>query len=241
MSEEVDALREYGLSEKESLVYLALLRGGSTTVTPLLKITQLQRGSLYDILERLVEKGLVSYVIKADRKNFEAVDPRKLLELLEQKKDAIKEALPALLAKQNLEEPKVTIYKGRKGLKSVYMDTLRSQSTDYVMGASGKLKNALGDSFFARFQREHNRQKRKTTKIIFCEDARGSPSMGDMGYAEIRFVPEEYETPSHTLIYDNKVVIHVLEETPICIMIESQAVAKSYKNFFDNLWKIAKR
>jgi len=240
MGGELDALREYGLSEKEAIVYLALLNGGTMTVTPLLKKTQLQRGSLYDLLERLTEKGLVSYAIIANRKSFEAVDPKKLLQILDEKKERIMEVMPSLLAKQMREEPKVTVYRGRKGLKSVYLDLIRDPSTSYVIGASGKLKGALGDSFFARFQREENRLDRKA-KIIFSENWRNSPNKGDMSYAEVKFLPDEYETPSHTTIYSNKVVIHVLDETPVAVVIESQALVKSYMNFFHHLWKMAKK
>ena len=55
------ALKDFGLSEKEAKVYLTLLREGSCTITPLIKKTQFQKGSLYDMLERLMEKGVVSY------------------------------------------------------------------------------------------------------------------------------------------------------------------------------------
>jgi len=240
MSDEIDALREYGLSEKEALVYLALLKEGAMTVTPLLKRTQLQRGSLYDLLGRLTEKGLVSYTIQANRKNFEAVDPKKLLQILDEKKERIQEVMPSLLAKQKKEEPTVTVYRGRKGLKSVYLDMIKDTSVDYVMGASGKLKGALGDSFFARFQREEIRLGRKL-KIILSESSRGSPSLGNMAYAEVRYIPDEYDTPSHTTVYGDKVVIHVLEETPVAVVIESQALVKSYMNFFHHLWKLAKK
>ena len=233
------ALKEFGLSEKEAKVYLTLLREGSCTITPLIKKTQFQKGSLYDLLERLMEKGVVSYVIKSNRKNFEAVDPKKLLMILEAKKDRLEEVLPSLLQKQPKEETKITIYKGRKGLRSVYLDLLSASKDTFVLGARGDLANALGEIFYHKFQKK----REKTTdyvKLIFNESARGMKHIKEIPRSESRFVSSEYDVPSHTTIYGNKVIIHILEEIPYAILIESESVAKSYTNFFNMLWKIAK-
>ncbi|MBU2442745.1 MAG: helix-turn-helix domain-containing protein, partial [Nanoarchaeota archaeon] len=65
---EIDILEDLGLSEAEAKVYLALLETGSTLAGPIIKKTGLHRGTTYQILQRLIEKGLVSYVIKAGKR-----------------------------------------------------------------------------------------------------------------------------------------------------------------------------
>ena len=235
--DELQALREFGLSEKEAKVYLILLRDGASTVTPLVAKTQLQRGSLYDILERLIEKGIISYVIKANRKHFEAIDPNKLLNILHEKEEMIKEILPKLLFYQKQDEAKVTVYKGQKGLRSLYLDVLKEGKESFVMGASGMLVSALGENFYIQFQRRQ-KEAGNSLKIIFSEEMKGKTP--EMANAQSRFIPQGRETPSHTLIYGNKVVIHIFELTPMAIQIDSKEVAKSYLNFFNHLWGIAK-
>ena len=42
-------------------------------------------------------------------------------------------------------------------------------------------------------------------------------------------------------IYGNKVSIHILTDKPIIIIIKNKDVAKSYKSYFEFLWRFAKR
>src|SRR3989344_7302496 len=94
-----EQLQKLGLLESESKVYLALLSLGSTSSGKIAKETELNRVSVYKALENLSKKGLVNYVIKANRKYFEAVNPRVLEDLIEEKKkqlDEIKKQVPLL-------------------------------------------------------------------------------------------------------------------------------------------------
>jgi len=241
MSEELLALREFGLSEKEAIVYLTLLREGPSTVTPLISKTQLQRGSLYDILERLIEKGVVSYVIAANRKNFQAVDPKRLLALIEEKHQRMEEALPSLLTLQKKGETTVVVLKGKKAIKSLYLEILKDKSNKRVMGVKGGLKDALGDVFYAQFQEIRRKETKDKVLLICSEKLRGSVFLAEIPNSEAKFISDELDTPSHTLIYGNRVVIHIFEETPIAIVIESEQVVKSFTNLFNNLWRTGKK
>ena len=71
---EYKILEKLGLTETESKIYMILLRLGSTHVTPVIKKAELHRATVYDVLDRLIEKGLVSYIIK-EGKRF-VTDPR---------------------------------------------------------------------------------------------------------------------------------------------------------------------
>src|SRR3989338_1465204 len=99
---EKEILQELGLSEAEAKVYLTLLEVGSTLAGPVIKKTGLHRGTTYQILQRLKEKGLVSSVIK-------------------EKENALVQILPALKSKMQGSKDKqdVTVYSGSKGIHSV--------------------------------------------------------------------------------------------------------------------------
>ena len=58
---------------------------------------------------------------------------------------------------------------------------------------------------------------------------------------EIKFVSKEYQSPAATIIYGDKVAIFIEEEPITIILIESKKLAKSYKNYFNILWKVAKK
>jgi len=106
-------LEKIGLTKSEIRVYLALLKLGQTTAGPIVDEAKVTRSKIYDILERLKNKGLVSYITKESTKYFSAADPKSLLDYLEEKekeiqddKESVKEILPELLLQQTLVEKK---------------------------------------------------------------------------------------------------------------------------------------
>ena len=86
MTDSKSTLQEFGLTEKEASVYLMLIKSGSSTANEIASKTKVHRVNLYDILGRLQKKGLVSYVILGKRKHYEASEPKKILELEEERK-----------------------------------------------------------------------------------------------------------------------------------------------------------
>ncbi len=82
-------LEDIGLTRNEIKVYLALLSLGSTTSGPLIKQTGLHTSKVYDSLERLSEKGIVSHYLEDNSKHFKAVDPVRLKDFLAEKKKKI--------------------------------------------------------------------------------------------------------------------------------------------------------
>ena len=54
-----------------------------------MKRVNLHRSRVYEAINRLTEKGLVSYVIKNNIKFFEATDPERLLSYIEEQKEKL--------------------------------------------------------------------------------------------------------------------------------------------------------
>ncbi|MFH1030485.1 MAG: hypothetical protein V1770_04465 [bacterium] len=54
-------------------------------------------------------------------------------------------------------------------------------------------------------------------------------------------MPENNETPIGFEILDDRVFMEIYEEPAALIEIRSKAAAKGYKQYFNSLWKIAKR
>jgi sugar-specific transcriptional regulator TrmB len=126
---DIKLLEEIGLTKGEIAVYFALLELGSSTVGPIINKAKVSSSKVYDILERLTQKGLVSYVIKENIKYFEAASPRRILDYLRERENEIKEKskqiediMPELLLKEKLSEKKqeVNIYGGEKGIKTAH-------------------------------------------------------------------------------------------------------------------------
>src|SRR3989339_828361 len=104
---EIEVLEELGLSGAEAKVYLALLETGSSLAGPIIKKTGLHRGTTYQIIQRLQEKGLVSSIVKGKKQHFESVNPERLMDMLRNKEEGLKTILPALKAKLNENKEKL--------------------------------------------------------------------------------------------------------------------------------------
>ena len=121
-------LKEAGLTDGEIKVYLALLEIGSSTVGPILAKSGITRSIIYRILERLIKKGLVSYITKEKTKYYQAAQPDKLLDYidnrekeLKQNKNKVEKLIPQLILKQkSAKKTEASIYEGFKGLITAY-------------------------------------------------------------------------------------------------------------------------
>src|SRR3989338_6168431 len=95
-----DTLHNIGLSNRESKCYLTLLEMGSSKTGMICKKSAIPSSKIYEILDMLIKKGLVTYVIKGKIKFFQAANPIVLVNLIEEKKKEVQAILPQLLLKQ---------------------------------------------------------------------------------------------------------------------------------------------
>ncbi len=246
MNEKI-ALEQVGLSGNEAKVYLSLLELGSAMAGEITKKSGVNRTNVYDALERLIEKGIVSYVIQSNRKYFEADTPNRIINYLNEKenelkrkKKLIRSILPELELKRQLskEPQEATIYKGKKGIKSIAEDVLKTRKELLAFGAEGKFM----DVFTHYAQQWHIRRKKLNipVKMIYNEKIRNKKSKTKFPILKMKFNANLYDTPANTWIYGDKVAIIVWSDQPIATLIRSKEVANSYKQFFDVLWKDSK-
>ena len=80
-----EVLQNFGLTEAEVRLYIELLKIGEATATKVAKQTNTNRTFTYDRLKKLLDSGLISYVIKDNKKYFKAAEPSQLLSLLKEK------------------------------------------------------------------------------------------------------------------------------------------------------------
>ena len=59
---DIELLKEVGLTEGEIKVYLALFKIGASSTGPIVKEAKIHSSKVYPILDRLIEKGLVSFI-----------------------------------------------------------------------------------------------------------------------------------------------------------------------------------
>jgi sugar-specific transcriptional regulator TrmB len=239
-------LQEIGLTNSEINVYTTLLKSGSIKVGDLMKQVNLHRSRVYEAINRLTEKGLVSYIIKNNIKFFEATDPERLLSYIEEQKEKLNEKESKIqkiipeLRKQipsSLPHAEAHVFAGKEGFKTIRKDVLKQKQDLYLIGAVGKEDKFL-QYFFPNFNKLRIKNKIKW-KILYDGEVKGK-KITKLPLMETKFLPKEYSSPAVINIYGDKVV-NVLwkEDNPLCFMIINKDIADSYRKWFELLWKTA--
>jgi sugar-specific transcriptional regulator TrmB len=224
-----------GLSQNEIKVYLALVDFGSSKAGKIAKATKIQRSSCYEAVNSLLNKGLVSFAIVGKIKFFQATSPRRLLEIVKEQEDVAKQILPKLSEKHKATKitGQVRLFKGMKGVVSVLNDIIRDGSDNCVFGSEGQLRQKMPE-----FHRQFIRQL-KENKIKVREIAREGSSKTNL--ENTRFVPKAVNSPVVTNIYGDKIAIIIWTDEPEAIVIENSAAAEAYRNYFEFMWKNARK
>lgn len=231
-----DILTEFGLTNIESKVYLALLKTGMSQAGKIAKAAQLNRTTTYDALSRLIDKGLVSYGMQANKKVFRPGNPEKFKEILKEREHEINSVLPKLTMMFKTASPQksVTVYYGKKGVKSVFDDMLRHGKEMYVIDAGAQFTQTL-PLYLPHFVRGIESKNIKIKHI-----ARRGVDVKPTKTTEVRFLPKHILTTAGMTLYADRVAITVWGEIPEAVIIRNRAVYDSFKNYFDILWKSAK-
>ncbi|HLD42780.1 MAG TPA: helix-turn-helix domain-containing protein [Candidatus Nanoarchaeia archaeon] len=238
-------LEEIGLSKNEIKVYLALLKLGKSTSWKLTAETGIQVSALYYCLDNLIKKGLVSYIMIANKKHFQAASPEHLVQLLDTKKKQVEAILPELKAIQNETEERIqtNVYEGYKGFKGVYdrlLRVMKKGGTYYVFGARqiGDPTNETLHLLFLNFHKQREKQGIKA-KILFNKDVEKEVKKAakDFKHMNYRFI--DTKNNSFILIYDNRIVNFLYTQRLIAIETISEDVYQSYRQFFEEMWKAA--
>ena len=230
-------LREIGLSDSEANVYLTLLKLGEATVAEISQSSGLHRTNIYDSLEKLKEKGLVSYLSKENKQFFRAADPENLLTYLKEKEESISTFIPELREIQSKVSEKVTVevFKGAQGMKSALKDILATKEEVVGYSIAGQLRKYLPE--FARYYFREQDKSQIIHRFIYTSGIPQPPSK----YYQIRFLPKEFSSTTLNISYDDKILNLIFQPEMIAIQIRSKLLAEDFKRHFELLWKIAKK
>lgn len=246
-----ETLQKIGLTDGEIKVYLSLLELGSTTTWNITKKSKVSGSKVYEVLDRLIGKGMVSLVTKNNVKYFEASSPERILDYLDEKGEEIEEEklsiqkiIPELiLKKKEAKTSEVKVFTGWEGMKTAnedIIDTLKRGETWLEMGITEQPK--LWEAYFNRKQKERAKKGIIHKSLLNIKYQQLYIARKNLPHTELRFLPKKFEMPTSIEIYKNKVSIFILlKEAPTVILIENEAVSDSFRKYFHALWKSAKK
>jgi len=243
-------LQKIGFSEKEAQVYLALLKIGPSKVTQISRQTDLNRTSVYDLVEGLIQKGIVSKVKKRGAVIFSALDANHLLSFLDSekekfnlqidaKKNNIQAILPDLLSMHNFltNKTKAAFFEGEKAMREAYEDTLTSQETILAYANYQTMREGLPYFFPEYFKRRS--EKKIFIKAIFPDNSasRELAKRNQKEMRDTRFLPKGAEFTPEINFYNNKMLIVSWREK-MAVIIESKELVDLQKLIFSMTWNV---
>jgi sugar-specific transcriptional regulator TrmB len=251
---EKEALRKIGLTEGEVKVYVALLDLGPSSSGPIIKESGVSSSKVYPILDRLISMGLASYITKASRRVFQTTSPSKIIEMLdkrkqevEEQKQEIKDIIPNLVRRQKslASSHEAAVYEGYKGVKTYYkslLAELKKGDERLVFGARSGYPVAKGAQYF--FQSYHRDWAKKglRTKIIFNKDLKGSKStryFEKSPLTKVRYL-SQVTLSSIGIQKDTVDMLVWTKEAQLVFVIKSREVARTFREYFNVLWRMAK-
>jgi len=246
---DIQTFQAVGLTKNESVVYLTLLKVGTSKVGDILHTSGLNSGKIYEILDNLKKKGLISESIINNIRHFTATSPKQLLNYLERKKQEIEKE--ELLIKKSLleleklreapiKEPMAATYLGLRGLKSAVEEAFESINKDDEILAMGvtKFKDEKINEFWKSWSPKRVRKK-IVAKHIFSEKSDYFQAFKNMKYTKARVL--KGITPVTVDIFGrDKVLILNYREHISCVLIHDKNTVISFRQFFYQLWKLAK-
>jgi HTH-type transcriptional regulator, sugar sensing transcriptional regulator len=247
-----EIFKQIGFTEGETKVYLALLKLGLTTAGPLTHESGVSRSKVYEILDKLMEKGLASFILKAKTKYFQGAEPSKIKDYLENKekefqeqKNEFENILPQLENWQKSEKTEKTaqIFTGFKGIQTVHehLFSKLKKGEEYIYIGIPSLQ---AEKYLFYWDRMHHRRIKEGIKcrLLFNQgtNKKHLQKRNKQKNCDARYMSIPIKTPSWIMVYKDTTAIGLPSDEEMAIEIINQKIADSFKEYFEAFWKLAK-
>ena len=234
-------LQEIGLSEKESLVYLAALRLGPSTPLRLASLSGIKRATVYNVLESLKGKGLLFTQLEGMKKRFVAEGPDRLEALLDSRKALVQKILPDLAALRAVDSDDSVIryFEGLEAMKSVYESLLKDvkPGEDYLIISNQPAIFDLDRQFFQRFIERRAKLPIKI-RMLTTQTEMGREHVRDASRYNLtaKLLPSTKSLSTNLVIIPRRVVVHQLVSPVVVLVAENRSFVQLHRELFEMIW-----
>jgi len=240
-------LEDIGLTKRETQVYEEVLRRGEVKIGALFDDLHMHSQVIYRVIKSLLDKGLLTEFYRRGRKHVRAESPSKLIKMEEKRLARLEAYVPSLISlhTKGQYETIVRVEKGNDSiirLRTKAIEVLKKGQTLYVIGGSTEhFYEVMGKQLE---QTERLRIKKGIKrKIISYESQRERTQTMEKKtpLIELRYIEGEKISPASTVIFGDTVGLMIWAKEPVAITLQSKELADGYRDFFESLWKIAKK
>jgi sugar-specific transcriptional regulator TrmB len=249
MQEQVKALTKIGLTDKQAIVYSALLELGEAKMTYIARQAKLKRPTVYLVIEELIQMALVSLIQKGNNKIYSAVHPNRITEILESRKQQYQELLPDLLARYGSirGKPKVQMLEGMDGIKQAYQEAYSLLMEGENEGLWFGNISFLIENFplvLKEYDKVLNNLKTYKIRELIIGGSASKEWVEKMQkqekpYHQVKYLDDNKECGiTDQLIIGNKIMLFSMNKELFTLIIESEEIVKTQRFLFEQLWKL---
>jgi len=249
---ELQNLKELGLSAGEIRVYSAILNIGISNLNKIQEKTGIERRNIYDILNKLIEKGLISYTIEKGKRTYQCTHPNKLLDEIKKKETSLsklKEEIPKLKDLYDVSRPdiKAEIFRGEESIKTLLSEILEHNESYWMGGNSFEDYNAVSENlqiWFNHWMDKRVKQKHLMHDLVshgtFLKGLEpGKREKHKKQFYEYCELPEGIYTPMVVIIFGDKVIQVLWSKQPFAFVLDSKEIKDSFMKYFKHFWKVS--
>ncbi|MBW2990351.1 hypothetical protein KY348_01460 [Candidatus Woesearchaeota archaeon] len=246
----LDNLKELSLSKGQINVYSAVLELGISTINKIQEKTGIERRNIYDILNKLIEKGLISYTIEKGKRTYQCTHPNSILDEIKRKEQSLRELknqIPQIKNLFELSKPEIRAetYRGTEAIKSLMNEMLEYKEMRWMGGTSFGGYKAAPKGLILWF--DHWMKRRVEKKIIMRDLVDygmwlkglkpGDIKTHKKNYYKYCQLPKDLKSPMVIAIFGNKVAQVLWREQSFAFVLESEDIKESFMRYFNYFWK----
>jgi len=237
-------LEELGLSQNEAKIYAGLIEIGTSSVPQISLKIGVHKRNIYDIIPRLLQKGLIYQIAETKENTYAAVEPNKLADLIWEKESRLNSILPALNKqfKKTTTNEAVYIYKGVEGFKNYLRDIIKTGEDVYFIGAKGGWFDKELQTFIHKFLKEAKAKKIKYYHIFDSSIKDQAPELLPLLGKPYKFLPKKYSTTGaidifgdHVVTFSGLSVKDINDDLTLIVMVNKE-LADCYRTWFQFIW-----
>lgn len=247
--QEIEALlRDFGLADREIVVFLLILRSGKITAAEISRAQKdIPRTSIYDIVSSLSGSGLTSTVQEGEKVYYQAQGIEHLIDSLEDKKRQIGDRQNKLRATADLfnqfkagtlYRPAVRFFEGKDGVLAIQRELQNARKpTKTIVDIASVAK------FFPRMIFEDNLKDFQTHKImkrdlmIRSKEAESYLRAAPVSPLHlVKWLPAAIQFQTDTLIWEGHVAIIDYSTALSGVIIDNPTIEKTFSSWFEMMW-----
>ncbi len=234
--------QEVGLSQNESLVFLALNALGPAPAAHVARASKVKRSTTYFVLEQLVERGIVSATRGGKADIYRALEPQKVVDFYSRKLESLRDAIPELerLRRAEIELPAHQIYRDSeiRGKLFAIAEGVQGETLTWINPlhlTRSKLDSVYGTIFsILRGRRSFVRLLVPNLPSLTKFIEQDAESYRSTRLLSMEFFPQEADT----LLFDDW-IITILPESSTAIVENSGPLASCRRRIFEASWEFA--